>query len=137
LIASTAIALALAAPASAAAPNYILVSGPTLAHPILLGNWSENLRLLVAVGDSPRARGTAISHLSARPRLDLAEFWAWGTRPPPTNPARASQHGSYYPARGARPAVIVLMVSGVDVPRRLSSRVRSIFLRHGVPLRVR
>jgi hypothetical protein len=38
LFAALAVALVLAAPAEAAAPNYILVSGPGLRQPVLLAN---------------------------------------------------------------------------------------------------
>jgi hypothetical protein len=130
------VALVLAAPAAAAAPNDILVSGPRIGHPVLLANWDENLRLLLAVANAPRARGAAAAGLAARPRLDLAEFWAWSGRPKPTSAKLASQHGSLYPAQGARPAVIVLTVRGVAVPRLVPPAAGRIFARHGIPLRL-
>jgi hypothetical protein len=125
-----------AAPAHAAAPNYILVSGPGISHPILLGNWDENLALLGALVDARIAKGSAVRHLARRPRFDLAEFWGWSGLPRPTRPSQANQHGWLYPAHGAKPAVIVLMVDGARVPRLLPTRVREIFARHGVPLRL-
>jgi hypothetical protein len=129
-------ALLAVAPAQAAAPNYILVSGPGLKHPILLGNWDENLVLLVALVDAPTAKGSAVRHLARRPRFDLAEFWGWSGLPRPTRPSQANQHGWLYPALGAKPAVIVLMVNGTKVPRLLPIRVRDILARHHVPLRL-
>lgn len=129
-------ALLAVAPAQAAAPNYILVSGPGLKHPILLGNWDENLVLLVALVDAPTAKGSAVRHLARRPRFDLAEFWGWSGLPRPTRPSQANQHGWLYPAHGAKPAVIVLMVNGTRVPRLLPIRVREILARHHVPLRL-
>lgn len=125
-----------AAPAHAAAPNYILVSGPGIRHPILLGNWDENLALLTALVDARTAKGSAVRHLARRPRFDLAEFWGWSGLPRPTRPSQANQHGWLYPAHGARPAVIVLMVNGTRVPRLLPVRVREILTRHHVPLRL-
>jgi hypothetical protein len=124
------------APAQAAAPNYILVSGPGIEHPILLGNWGENLALLSALVNAPTAKGSAVRKLTRRPHFNLAEFWGWSALPRPTRPSQANQHGRLYPARGAKPAVIVLMVNGTRVPRLLPIRVREILARHHVPLRL-
>lgn len=124
------------APAQAAAPNYILVSGPGIKHPILLGDWGENLALLSALVNAPTAKGSAVRNLARRPRFDLAEFWGWSALPRPTRPSQANQHGWLYPARGSKPAVIVLMVDGARVPRLLPARVRQILARHHVPLRL-
>jgi hypothetical protein len=129
-------ALLAVAPAQAAAPNYILVSGPGIKHPILLADWSENGALLSALVNAPTAKGSTVRHLARRPRFDLAEFWGWGALPRPTRPGQANQHGWLYPARGSKPAVIVLMVNGLRVPRLLPTRVREIFARHHVPLRL-
>lgn len=135
LAAATVVCLVLAASAQAAAPNYILVTGRGLAQPVLLANWQENLKLLLAVGNAPRAPGRAAAGLAARPRFDLAEFWDWGSRPRPTSPAQASQHGSFYPAHGLQPAVIVLTVQGITVPRLVPRFVLAIFVRRGIPTR--
>lgn len=135
LAAAVCAALVLALPAAAAAPNYILVSGRGLAHPVLLANWRENLKLMLAVANAPRARGP-VTRLRARPRFDLAEFWAWGMRPRPTRPADASQHGSFYPSHAAKPALIILQVQGIVVPRLAPPSVLRILGRHGVPTRV-
>ena len=129
-------ALLAAAPAQAAAPNYILFSGPAIEHPILLDSWDENAELLQAVAESPRAKGTAVRRLARRPRFDVAEFWGWSALPRPTRASQANQHGWLYPAHGSKPAVIVLMVDGSRVPRLLSTRVREILRRHHVPLRL-
>jgi hypothetical protein len=129
-------ALVVASSASAAAPNYIMVTGHGLARPVLLANWSENLRLLVAVANAPRAKGAAVRGLSRRPRFDLAEFWNWSYLPRPTRPSEANQHGMFYPAHGGRPPVIVITVDGTNVPRLLPAAVLQIFRRHGVPTRL-
>ena len=50
-------AAVVAAPAGAAAPRYILVTGPGLARPVLLRDWDENLRFLVALLPARRVRG--------------------------------------------------------------------------------
>jgi hypothetical protein len=134
--AATVVAAAvLVAPAQAAAPNYILVSGRGLSHPVLLADWQENMKLLLAVANAPRARGQLLAGLSARPRFDLAEFWAWSGRPRPTRPSQASQHGTFYPAHGSKVALIVVTVQGVTVPRRVPSFVLRTLARHDIPTR--
>jgi hypothetical protein len=57
-------AVTLAAPAPAPAPNYILVSGPGLQQPVLLGDWNENLQFVVAIGQGRRAKGSALRGLA-------------------------------------------------------------------------
>jgi len=123
-------------PAQASAPNYILVSGPGINHPILLGDWGENGTLLSALVDARIAKGSAVRKLARRPHFDLAEFWGWSALPRPTRPSQANQHGRLYPAHGSKPAVIVLMVDGAKVPRLLPTPVREILARHHVPLRL-
>ena len=128
-------ALALTGAASAAAPNYILVSGPGLARPAVLGDWSENLRLMSALARAPKAKAAAVRGLATRPRFDLAEFWAWSGHPQPTRPRDAGQHGTFYPAHGSRPAVFAVMVDGTRAPRLAPAAALRILARHGVPTR--
>jgi hypothetical protein len=128
-------AVALVAPAHAAAPNYILVSGPGLQQPVLLDDWNENLELLVAIGQGRRAKRATLRGLSRRLRFDLAEFWAWNFLPAPTDPSQATQHGLFYPAHGRKPAIFKVMVDGTRAPRVASARALAILARHGVPTR--
>jgi hypothetical protein len=128
-------AVALAAPAHAAAPNYILVSGPGLQQPVLFDDWSENAQLLLAIANGRRAKRAALRGLAARPRFDLAEFWNWSALPAPTDPREATQHGLFYPAHGRKPALFKVMVEGTRVPRIASARALAILARHGVPTR--
>ena len=127
--------LALAAPAEAAAPNYILVTGRSLPQPILLADWNENMRILLAVANAPGATGDAGKRLAGRPRFDLAEFWHWAGRPRPTRPAAASQHGTFYPAHRSERALIRLTVQGVTVLRVAPASVLAAFRRHGIATR--
>lgn len=135
-MAALAAVLVLAPPVHAAAPNYILVSGPGLKRPIILGNWSENGALLSGLVNAPRAKGMVALALARRPRFDLAEFWGWGSRPRPTRPSQANQHGWFYPAHRANPPVVVLMVNGYRFPRLVPTAVVKILARHHVPLRL-
>jgi len=129
------VAVALAAPAHAAAPNYILVSGRGLQQPVLLDDWSENLELLVAIDRGPRAKRAALRGLARRPRFDLAEFWNWNFLPAPTDPREATQHGVFYPAHGRKPAIFKVMVGGTQAPRLAFAGALAILARHGVPTR--
>jgi len=128
-------AVVLAAPAHASEPNYILVSGPGLAHPVLLDERSENLKLLVAIGEGPRAKRAALRGLARRPRFDLAEFWNWNFLPAPTDPRQATQHGLFYPAHGRKPAIFKVMVRGTRVARIASAQALEILASHGIPTR--
>jgi hypothetical protein len=133
LVLAMAAMVVLSAPAQAAAPNYILVTGPGLARPVLLANWTENLDLLLAVANAPKASRTTVRGLTRRPRLDLAEFWAWSGRPRPTSPRQANQHGQFYPAHRSQPPVIVMMANGVSAARLAPTHLLKILARHGVP----
>jgi hypothetical protein len=128
-------AAALAAPALAAAPNYILVSGPGLAKPVLLGDWDENGALLSSLVNAPTAKGAAVRGLARRPRYDLAEFWGWGANPAPTDPKQATQHGRFYPAHAGKRALFRVMVDGTRAPRFAPRRALAILARHGIPTR--
>ena len=128
-------AVVLAVPAQAAAPNYILVSGPGLEQSVVLDDWSENGQLLVAIGNGPRAKRPALRGLARRPRYDLAEFWAWSANPRPTDPREATQHGWFYPAHGPKPAIFKVMVEGTKVARVATREALVVLVRHGVPTR--
>jgi hypothetical protein len=127
--------LVLAAPVKAAAPRYILVSGPGLPQPVRLANWNENHALLLALVDAPRAKASVVRRLGRRSRLDVALFWRWPERKPPTRPRGADQHGWFYPAHGSEPAVFDLLVNGVRIPRVAPVSTLRILGRHGVPTR--
>ena len=123
--------------AVAAAPPYIMVTGPRLAKPVLLSNWPENLALLTAMEASPRAKASEARGLGTRPRLDLALFWGWSLdSPPPTKASDASAHGSFYPTYRGRPALVRMKTNGVDSVRVASPKVLSIFAKHGIPTRM-
>lgn len=136
LLTAVAVALLLPSSALAAAPNYILMTGPGLARPVLLPNWSENGALLSALVSAPRAKAIVVRGLVRRPRFGLAEFWGWGGKPRPTRPSQANQHGWFYPAHHGLPAVIDLTVNGIMVPRLAPDRALRILARHGIPTRL-
>jgi hypothetical protein len=134
LLAALAAALVLASPVHAAAPNYILVSGPGLRGPILMDDWSENAALLSALVNAARAKRSVVIGLARRPRFDLAEFWGWGDRPRPTRPSQANQHGWFYPKHRSKPPIIVITVNGRKFPRTVPTEALEILGRHHVPL---
>jgi hypothetical protein len=115
----------------AAAPRYILVSGPGLARPVVLGVWDENLRFLSALLPARRAHD---AKLARRPRYDLAFFWGVPARPVPTRPRDTNQHGWFYPRVGARPAVVDLVLGGERYPRLATPGALRILARHGIPV---
>ena len=53
-----AVGAGLSASANAAAPRYILVSGPNFQRPIVLGDWNENLVLVTDLIPTHRHFGT-------------------------------------------------------------------------------
>jgi len=123
--------------AVAAAPPYIMVSGPRLAKPVLLSDWSENLVLITAAAASPEATAADLRSLRGRPRFDLALYWGWPLdSPPPTKASDASAHGAFYPAYRGRQALIRMKIEGDDNTRIASPRVLKILAKHGVPTRL-
>jgi hypothetical protein len=135
-IAVVAVALIAAAPVQAAAPRYILVSGPGLSKPVLLSDWSENLALIVAFGNAPRASSSATHGLARRPRFELALFWGVPDNPVPTNPAEANQFDWFYPARGTQPAVVDAFSNGRRSKLRATTAVLRILAKHHVATRL-
>lgn len=134
LVSAPVIAAAFAAvSANAAAPRYILVTGPSIQHPVVLGNWSENLAFLV---DLIPTRRPSPGWRADRPRYKLALFWGVPAKPVPSDPSKASQVGWFYPAVGDRRAVFVLLVSGRDGPRIAPTKALHILSRHRIPTRV-
>jgi len=136
-LAIVAVTLVVAPSATAAAPNYILVSGRGLPHPVLLANWNENLQFLVALGNAPIASHAARGGLRGRPRFDLAEFWGWSGRPRPRGAAEADQHGTFYPAYRGRVAVVAITVDGITAPRLAPRQALTVLARHGIPTRMK
>lgn len=122
-----------AAPAQAAAPRYILVSGPGLQRPATLGNWTENLTFVTSL---LHARRPTSGWQDNRLRYDLALFWGVPKKPVPTRSNEANQHGWFYPATGGRRAVVKLRVSGELFPRVATPETLRILARHGVPMRL-
>jgi hypothetical protein len=132
VVAVVAVCAVLAAPAYAAAPRYILVSGPGLTRPVLLGDWHENLRFYESLLP---ARKLPAFRTAGRPRYDLALFWGVPARPIPTRPREANQHAWFYPAHAGRPAAVDLLLAGESAARVASPGALRIVARHGIPTR--
>ncbi len=132
LLAVAASSLVPAGTASAAAPRYIMVTGPGISKPILLADWRENLAIETAVLLAPRAERP--HDLSKRSRLTLSLFWGWGKQRP-RSPSQANQRGWLYPATRERPALIALRVNGRSPLRNVTGRLERILQRHAVPTR--
>ena len=122
--------LLLVSSAGAAAPRYIMVTGPGISKPILLADWSENMAIeteLLLAPKAERPRG-----LSSRSRLTLSLYWGWG-QARPQSPGQANQRGWLYPAADGRPPVIALRVNGRSPLRVVTGRLLRILQRHAVP----
>jgi hypothetical protein len=131
--AATALALMPATGAQAAAPRYIMVTGPGIERPIVLDDWRQNHSIMVAIANAQQLRIDQVA-LGA-PRLRLSFFWYRTPMPRPTWPSQATQYGWLHLANGPRPAVILMKANGVRAFRMAPERVLRILARAGVPLR--
>lgn len=121
-----------AAGAQAAAPRFILVTGPPHPRPVLVAGQRENLDLLTDLAASPFAPARVVRTLATRPRLDLALFWTWRHREAPAHPGDASQHGWLYPRWRSAPAVVALKLDDSARPRLVSPAALAMLAHHGV-----
>lgn len=128
-------ALVFAAGASAAAPRYIMVTGPGLQQPVLLDDWSENLRFMQAVSSGARI---GAPRLARRPKFRVSLFWNegfWTERP--LRAEDADQRGWFYPAYGKRRAAWEMEPASYAPPsQRLATwALLSLLSAHGIPRR--
>lgn len=127
---------AVPAPTRAAAPWAVVVYGPPLAAPVILTDWHENHRLLLAVR---RDAGLAWSELDGRPYLRLTLYWGedWKDRVRQGRLPVTGQQGRFYPAVGDRPAAVVIhRAVSRPVPEPLEAECLAILAAHGVPVRL-
>lgn len=131
-------------PALAAGPRVMLVYGPPLAQPVILHDWAENMRLMLAVGEDATATS---GELRRRPFLGVALFWGmpWvqyaqhGKPLAALRPEQANQCARFYPAYGrARPLWVFHGIPGPNTSliRWVSPTGIAILTRHGVPVRL-
>jgi hypothetical protein len=122
---------AFAAAASAAAPRLILVDQGGLKRPIVLANWDENGSLL---SDSNQGRPVRKAALRNRPSFRLSFMWGpeWEDYVAQGQPLAALRsswtefHGRFWPAVGAKPAVIDLghgVVRGARIATQIQLRI--------------
>jgi hypothetical protein len=120
-----------------AAPEIIIVHGSLLPEQRVIASFEENHRLLLSVH---RAAPVPFTALAKRPALRLALFWGSGWRTTAESPERlralrpeqANQRGTFYPATGNAPAV--LMVG--ETVGVVSDSGLAILRRNRVPVRV-
>jgi hypothetical protein len=133
-------ALAIAAPARAAAPRFIIVRGPELPKPVILDDWNENLDLLVA--SENEGADVDPSTLSRRPYFDVVLLWG-----PTWTRAKIEALGAdeivdpgqfdrFYPALGDQEPVIAIRLGDRLGPRAAGSTTLAILARNGVPTRL-
>lgn len=135
------IGLLLTTPASAAAPNLVMIYGPSLVRPIILTDWQENGQLIPTAD-----QGVAITpnELIARPYFNLALFWgpAWmeymnaGKPLNVLQPDQANQHAKFYPAVGtADPIFVFDSIPGPGpLIRRMNPSNLAVLTKYGVPI---
>src|SRR3954453_9066880 len=128
--------LAVATPAQAAAPRYILVTGPGLSKPVLLGNWRENLDVMMEIVNSGKLAPEQRAGLADRSRLRLSLFWGWGDEAPKL-PSQSNQTGWFWPSVDGAPAIVATVIHGRRDARLASSKLLDVFRRHHVPLSLR
>jgi hypothetical protein len=127
-----------AAPAQAAAPRLVMVSGTPLAKPVLLSDWDEITTLYGMLVNGPAAPSEL---RGGRPSLQLALFWDANRWDPyvrdgrlgSLRPEQANQFGRFYPAVPGGPALVELPGVGTW-PKRVSPQALAILARHGVPV---
>lgn len=140
LLAVLTVALVATAPALAAAPRLIMVSGGALERPVLLSDAGEVVELY-----SSFFRGTAVDRasLGERPSLRLGLLWdnrLWepyvrAGRLGELRPGQANQVGRFYPAVGDKPALVDVPGYG-RWPKLAGAQALSILERRGVPVRL-
>jgi hypothetical protein len=140
LVAIVALALGLAGSASAAAPRLIMVSGDSLAEPLLISGAEDVFTLYGAFFEG---RPVDRSEAAGRPSLRLGLFWNNLLWEPYVEDGRldelrfeqANQFGRFYPATEGKPALVDVPGYG-QWPKVVNDRALRILEAHGVPLEV-
>jgi hypothetical protein len=140
LLLAIALALAVAGPATAAAPRLIMVDGRLLDGRVLVSDGEDAFELYQAFFE-----GKAVdrSGLTGRQSLRLGLFWDNRLWEPYVQEGRlrelrfeqANQVGRFYPATDGRPALVDVPGEG-RWPRTANGTALRILEAHGVPIRV-
>lgn len=128
--------LVVAAPAQAAAPRILIISGKPLRHQVVISDWPN---IATITRSSPGMRPTPRRQLADRPHMTISMFWGpqWsdylrsGKPATALRPKQADQVGRFYPAWRGRPAVLDLPWAGW--PQRATAKALAILHRSGVP----
>ena len=124
-----------------AAPEVIVFSGGPLKQRILLLDWNENHRLVLAAGE---LASRSLDSLRGRPRINVAMYWGtqWRGRTDLPDTVAVSaiwpgyQSGAFYPALGGKPAVWVFGPAGIAPAsvRKITPEGLRILKTRGVPV---
>lgn len=134
--------------AALAAPWAIIAHGRLLQEPIIMADWHENQRLMLATPGL--GMPTNLRALRDRPYVDLALFWgaAWAhlSHSPDAaaqlRPDQGNQRAWLFPATRESPAVMVYdPPAAVELSQRLLTRTVqadgiAMLSQHGVPVRI-
>lgn len=125
----------MAAPAEAAAPVIVMVSGEPLDEPVVFAGFEETVPFAEAIFEG----GSIEAVVKGRPSLELALFWndrQWEPylrRLDELRPEQANQFGRFYPAFGGEPAAVEVEPPAEGPwPRRASDELLALFRARGV-----
>jgi hypothetical protein len=126
-----------------AAPQIIVAGGGPLRHRVVLADWNENQRLMLA---TTGAVPIQVNSLRQRPRIRVAMYWGpqWmGRLDLPDSvtlleESNGAQSGAFYPALRGRPAVWLFGSYGVTPAsaRHVAGEGLAILAKHGIPVAV-
>ena len=127
-----------------AAPEIIVANGGPLTRRIVLSDFAENHRLMLADVEVPPVREAS---LRVRPRIRLAMYWGvhWkGRLDLPDSVSRialleGAQGGAFYPAFRGQPALLQFAASGAALGRArgVAPAGLAILAQHGIPITIR
>jgi hypothetical protein len=126
-----------------AAPQVIVAGGGPLRQRVVLADWDQNNRLMLATTE---AAAIQVESLRQRPRIRVAMYWGlqWKGRldlPDSVTPLAATdgaQDGAFYPGFRGRPAIWLFGAYGVTpaVARHVASEGLAILAKHQIPVAV-
>ena len=121
----------------AAAPPYIMVSGPRLAKPVPSPTGRREPGPPPGGGRVPSPKGERAPRAEHQAAARPGVFWGWSLDSPPQNESERRQRARLLlPTYRGRPALIRMKVNGEDHVHVASPKVLRIFAKHGIPTRM-
>jgi hypothetical protein len=127
-----------------AAPQVIVANGGPLKQRVVLSDFEENHRLMLATTEQASVPPDS---LRQRPRIRVAMYWGFHWKGRLDLPdsvglltsANGAQPGAFYPAARGQPAIWVFGVSagGPASARQITAEGLAILKRHQIPIAIR